>query len=86
MFDEAPDASALAPDSALLDRAARLAIERRSASVVLFQIKLSIGYHRARALIGRLVEEGVIGPMGDAGSHPILVTEEAWEAKRASIA
>ena len=39
--------------------------------------RLSVGYNRARGLVDRLVEDGVLGPMGETGSHPVLVVEDA---------
>jgi DNA segregation ATPase FtsK/SpoIIIE-like protein len=86
LFDPEPVTEPREPEPELLDRAARLAIERGRASVVLFQRRLGIGYARARTLVDRLVEADVLGPMSETGSHPVLVSEEAWTARGSSVA
>ena len=70
----------------MLDRAIELANERGRASVVLFQRRLQLGFHRARAVVDRLVELGALGDLTETGSHPVLVDDEAWSALRRELA
>jgi hypothetical protein len=85
LFDPEPSAGPSEPGADLVDEAALLVIEMGRASVVLIQRRLGIGYNRARKLVERLVAEGVLGPMGETGSHPVLMTEEAWRGKRSPV-
>jgi DNA segregation ATPase FtsK/SpoIIIE-like protein len=60
-------------------QAVEAAIERGAASPVLLTRRLGIGYDRARALMDRLVDEGVVGEMTASGSRPVLITRDDWK-------
>jgi DNA translocase FtsK/SpoIIIE-like protein len=86
LFDPEPTDRPVEADTKLIDDAALLVIEMGRASVVLIQRRLGIGYNRARKLVEKLVEKGVLGPMGETGSHPVLLSEEAWREKQSPVA
>jgi len=66
------------PEDETYRKAVAVAMERGAASSVLLSRRLGIGYAQARALIERLVADGVLGEMAPSGSRPLLLTEEEW--------
>lgn len=63
------------PDDPLIEKAEKLVIESDSASAVLIQKKLKIGYARAALLVDALEERGLVGPADGAKPREVLVKE-----------
>jgi hypothetical protein len=77
----APPASKEHEVDPLFTLAVEAAIERGAASPVLLTRRLGIGYDRARTLMDRLVDEGVVGEMTASGSRPVLISRDDWKKR-----
>ncbi len=66
-----------------LVRAYEVCLDRGAASAVLLGRRLGVPFPRARELLGRLVEVGVLGPAGPTGAHEPLLGAADWAALEA---
>jgi DNA segregation ATPase FtsK/SpoIIIE-like protein len=60
-------------------KAVEAALDRGAASPVLLTRRLGIGYARAKTLMDRLVETGVLGEVMASGARPTRLSREDWE-------
>jgi len=73
-----------ASDAIRLDRAARLVIQDRRASMSYLQRKLEVSFNEAQRLLSELERIGVVGPYLGHPSREIRMTLEDWSARAAS--
>jgi S-DNA-T family DNA segregation ATPase FtsK/SpoIIIE len=67
------------PMDELFDRAARIVLEAKQASVSLLQRRLRIGYTRAARLIDAMEAKGIVGPYEGSKPREVLMTLEQYE-------
>ncbi|MEW5766648.1 MAG: DNA translocase FtsK [bacterium] len=60
----------------LFDRALRMVVETRQASVSMLQRRLKIGYNRAARLVDLLEEKGVVGPPDGSKPREVLINSK----------
>jgi len=69
-------------DDELYDRAVRIVLESRQASVSLLQRRLRIGYARAARLIDAMEAGGIVGPYEGTKPREVRMTLEEWVQRR----
>ncbi|HEY8529758.1 MAG TPA: DNA translocase FtsK [Paenibacillaceae bacterium] len=67
------------PMDELFDRAVRIVLEAKQASVSLLQRRLRIGYTRAARLIDAMEAKGIVGPYEGSKPREVLMTLEQYE-------
>ena len=67
------------PLDELFDRAVRIVLEAKQASVSLLQRRLRIGYTRAARLIDAMEARGIVGPYEGSKPREVLMTLEQYE-------
>ena len=67
------------PLDELFDRAVRIVLEAKQASVSLLQRRLRIGYTRAARLIDAMEAKGIVGPYEGSKPREVLMTLEQYE-------
>lgn len=75
-----------ASDAIRLDRAARLVIQDRRASMSYLQRKLEVSFNEAQRLLSELERIGVVGPYLGHPSREIRMTLDDWNARSAGEA
>lgn len=70
-----------ASDEELYQRALRLVLENKKASVSLIQRRLKIGYARAGRLMDMMEDAGIVGPYQGSKPRDLLVDPAEWLAK-----
>ncbi len=67
----------------MLPAAVDVILETGQASVSMLQRRLKLGYARAARIVDEMEEKGIVGPFQGAKPRTILITKEAWEARKA---
>lgn len=79
--DPAPNDDELDGDE-MLPAAVDVILETGQASVSMLQRRLKLGYARAARIVDEMEEKGIVGPFQGSKPRAILITKEAWEAKK----
>ncbi len=66
----------------LLPDAVDVILETGQASVSMLQRRLKLGYARAARIVDEMEEKGIVGPFQGSKPRAILITKEAWEARK----
>ena len=80
--DPEPNADELDGDE-MLPQAVDVILETQQASVSMLQRRLKLGYARAARIVDEMEEKGFVGPFQGSKPREILITKEAWEARKA---
>ena len=80
--DPEPNAEELDGDE-MLPQAVEVILETQQASVSMLQRRLKLGYARAARIVDEMEEKGYVGPFQGSKPRTILITKEAWEARKA---
>ncbi|MDO5399781.1 MAG: DNA translocase FtsK [Eubacteriales bacterium] len=67
----------------MLPQAVDVILETGQASVSMLQRRLKLGYARAARIVDEMEEKGIVGPFQGSKPRSILITKEAWEARKA---
>ena len=67
----------------MLPQAVDVILETQQASVSMLQRRLKLGYARAARIVDEMEEKGFVGPFQGSKPRAILITKEAWEARKA---
>ena len=67
----------------MLPQAVDVILETGQASVSMLQRRLKLGYARAARIVDEMEEKGIVGPFQGSKPRAILITKEAWEARKA---
>ena len=79
--DPEPSAEELDGDE-MLPAAVDVILETGQASVSMLQRRLKLGYARAARIVDEMEEKGIVGPFQGSKPRAILITKEAWEARK----
>ena len=66
----------------MLPAAVDVILETGQASVSMLQRRLKLGYARAARIVDEMEEKGIVGPFQGSKPRAILITKEAWEARK----
>ena len=66
----------------MLPQAVDVILETGQASVSMLQRRLKLGYARAARIVDEMEEKGIVGPFQGSKPRVILITKEAWEARK----
>ena len=66
----------------MLPQAVDVILETGQASVSMLQRRLKLGYARAARIVDEMEEKGIVGPFQGSKPRAILITKEAWEARK----
>jgi len=66
----------------MLPAAVDVILETGQASVSMLQRRLKLGYARAARIVDEMEEKGIVGPFQGSKPRAILITKEAWAAKK----
>ena len=80
--DPEPNSEELDGDE-MLPQAVDVILETQQASVSMLQRRLKLGYARAARIVDEMEEKGIVGPFQGSKPRAILITKEAWEARKA---
>ena len=81
----APETDAGSDDSdfdEMLPAAVDVILETKQCSVSMLQRRLKLGYARAARIVDQMEELGYVGPFQGSKPRDILITQEAWAAKK----
>lgn len=67
----------------LLSKAIEIVVECGSASTVLLQRRLKVGYARGARIVDQLEERGIIGPSEGSKPRKVLITKQQWQEMNA---
>ena len=67
----------------MLPQAVDVILETQHASESMLQRRLKLGYARAARIVDEMEEKGFVGPFQGSKPRAILITKEAWEARKA---
>ena len=66
----------------MLPAAVDVILETGQASVSMLQRRLKLGYARAARIVDEMEEKGIVGPFQGSKPRAILITKEAWAARK----